>query len=812
MISKIVKNIFNKCINTGNNFYIYNFSYNLNKINQLEKITTNLTISQIKKTITLFKLCVRIGINMNFLLPECFAIVREASKRFLHMRHFDVQILGGIVLHYGGIAEMQTGEGKTIVTTLASCLNVLSYKNVNIITVNDYLAKRDYEWMKPLYDNLDISSGVLLSNSELKDRIKIYKCNIIYGANNEFGFDYLKDNMAYNHQNIMQKNFSFSILDEVDYVLIDEARTPMIISSPKKKCLSIYYNINKIVKSLIYEYEQKNHYYIVDFKLKHVFLTESGYVYLENIFKYSNLLNDCKSLYDYNYIKLVSYIYISLKAHIFYKNNDDYIVSNNDIVLVDEYTGRPMIGKRLGGGLHSAIEAKENLNIKNESLPLISITYQNYFQLYNKISGMTGTALTEENEFKDIYNLHVVSIKQNKLSLRDDYYDLVYLSKREKFVSIVNDIKYCIQLEQPVLVGTISIKDSEYISCLLKHKNIDHDILNAKFYKEESKIIGDAGYPGSITIATNIAGRGTDIVLGGALTNNNASDWLKKRNKVIEVGGLRVIGSERHNARRIDNQLRGRAGRQGDPGSTQFYLSLDDKLIKIFITNKYKSLLNNIKMSPGEIITHPWVNKMIQHAQNKIEIYNFETRKNLLSFDNVISEQRNIIFEQRKRIIQPEFVSIKLANTLIDSIVIIIKCFLFSKNRMHWNIVELETALNREYGLNINIIQWITNHNGLSAKSLNKIIITYFLTCYLNKKSYFGDNVFNFIKQNAFLKVIDAQWEEHLFNIEELGKGIHLRSYGQKNPIQEYKNDAYVIFVNTIENIRKEVISLVLKL
>ena len=657
MLISLLKKIFG----SKNDRTIKKLSKLVDEINNLEPAMVALTEEQIKQKTVEFKQRYKDGESLDQLLPEAFAVVREIANRTLNMRHFDVQLIGGIVLHQGKITEMRTGEGKTLVATLPAYLNALTGKGVHIITVNDYLVKRDAAWMKPIYDALGLTVGTITSeNMSKEEKFIAYQSDVVYGTNNEFGFDYLRDNMAFAQEDLVQRDLYYAIVDEVDSVLIDEARTPLIISGASQETIDLYIKINQIVKPLV-----KGKDFTIDEKTRQIILTEVGHEQVESLLLKEDLLKTGESLYDVANINLMHHVHASLKAHYLFKRDVDYLVKNNEIIIIDEHTGRAMVGRRWSDGIHQAVEAKEGVKVQSESHTLASITFQNYFRLYEKLSGMTGTADTEAYELQHIYGLEVIVIPTNLPCKRTDLADVIYLTTEEKYDAIVADLEDCIKREQPVLVGTSSIENSEFLSNLLVKKKIKHQVLNAKFHAQEAEIISEAGRPGTVTIATNMAGRGTDIVLGGNLKaelskletndpeeiNRRKAAWQERHNKVIALGGLKVIGSERHESRRIDNQLRGRTGRQGDPGISKFYLSLEDNLMRIFVSDTVSGILNKLGLNKGEAITHPLITKAVENAQKKVEGHNFEIRKQLLEFDDVANEQRTIIYQQRSELI-----------------------------------------------------------------------------------------------------------------------------------------------------------------
>lgn len=729
------------------------------------------------------------------LLPLVYAIVREVSFRTLKLRHFDVQILGGIAIYDNKVIEVATGEGKTLIATLPVCLFYLFEKPIHVVTVNDYLAKRDANWMKPIYDFLEISVGVLTSGMSVQDKKNAYKTHVLYGTCSEFGFDYLRDNIVLSKEDKVQNDLSYVIIDEIDSILIDEARTPLIISLPDKFDSKIYLHLNSIAKLLINKID-----FLLDEKNKQVHLTEEGFVKLEFFLRKFNLLSSDAVLYDIANINLLHDINSALKAIYFFKKDIDYLVKDNVILIIDEHTGRIMDGRRWSDGLHQALEAKENVHIRSENQVLASITFQNYFRLYDFLSGMTGTAYTEASEFNNIYSLDVVVIPTNKKCIRIDNPDLVFLEKDIKFKAVINDIKKSHSIGQPILVGTISIAVSEFLSDLLKKISIKHNVLNAKNHELESHIIAEAGRFGSVTIATNMAGRGTDIVLGGHISSIKGCDSYED---VVNLGGLRVIGTERHESRRIDNQLRGRCGRQGDPGSSQFYLSLEDDLVRIFIGDKIFSLINKLNISKNDVISHGLINKSIENAQKKVEAHNFEIRKQLLEFDDIFNEQRIVFYNYRNFIIFNDDISVILNSLFLDIVNLFFDKF-FSSDFLQFD--EIIKKFNFEFGLNFNLVEKIDDVDKLKFD-----LIEYFKKLYFDKKKLVEYKVFCFFEKILFLNVLDVKWKEHLLNLDYLKKGIHLRGYAHQDPKQEYKKESFFLFEEMLRSAKYEFILLFLK-
>ena len=809
----MLNNIAKKLFGTPNERYIKKISFLLDQVNELEEKTKNLSDAELKNNTFKFKEIYKNNKDLDSLLPEAFATVREASKRVLGQRHYDVQIIGGITLHQGKIAEMKTGEGKTLVATLPAYLNALTEKGVHIVTVNDYLASRDSEWMGQIYKFLGLSVGCVIPNLQDEERKKAYNCDILYATNNELGFDFLRDNMKFSFEQMVQRPFNFGIVDEVDSILIDEARTPLIISGPTEDNSDLYKKINTIVPMI------KDEDIEIDEKTKNVTLTEIGNDNIEKILKNKNLLKG-QNLYGPDNVGIVHHVNQAIRANKLFERDTDYIVNQGQVVIIDEFTGRMMEGRRYSDGLHQALEAKENVNIKNENQTLASITFQNYFRMYPKLSGMTGTAATEAPEFIEIYDLEVISIPTHKNMIRADKNDEVYRTAEEKWISVIDSIKEANLNKQPILVGTTSIEKSEMLSKLLKKQKIKHNVLNARNHKEEANIIAQAGVPGAVTIATNMAGRGTDIQLGGnieILYNNKnfteKEEEIFKNNKKIalENGGLLVIGTERHESRRTDNQLRGRSGRQGDPGESKFFLSLEDDLMRIFGTEKLDSVLVKLGLKKGEAITHPWVNRALQKAQEKVEGRNFEIRKNLLKFDDVMNDQRKEIFEQRKDLMKDESISdfiLDIRNEIIEDL---INNNIPEKSYVEqWNINGLINDC-KKLGLNLPIKEW-SEKDGITENEI-KILIKEEAEKKINDKiKTFGKDNMNKIEKQIMLQVVDQNWKEHLLQLDQLRQGIGLRAYAQRDPLNEYKSEAFNLFHNMLNNIRNQVTAILLNI
>ena len=820
MIGKIAKKVFG----SRNQRILSRYKKIVTRTNQLEDQVTALSDAELTAKTAEFKQRLQEGTELDDLIPEAFAVVREAGRRVLNMRHFDVQLLGGLVLHNGNIAEMRTGEGKTLVATLPVYLNALMGRGVHVVTVNDYLARRDAEWMGKLYNFLGMSVGVIVAGLADQERQLAYAADITYGTNNEFGFDYLRDNMKFAADQRVQRDLFFAVVDEVDSILIDEARTPLIISGPTNDSSELYLQVDKIVPSLVrQESEESEGDYFVDEKSKQVFLSEEGHQHIEELLVNAKLLEPTDSLYDVANISLLHHTNASLRAHALFQKNVDYIVRNDEIVIVDEFTGRTMPGRRWSEGLHQAIEAKEGVKIQNENQTLASITFQNYFRLYEKLSGMTGTADTEAFEFQQIYGLEVVVVPTHKDMIRDDRGDLVYLTLHEKFNAIIDDVVDCVNRGQPVLVGTASIDSSEHLSNLLAKAKIEHQVLNAKQHASESHIIAQAGRPGTVTIATNMAGRGTDIVLGGNVeaevedlgedpdslqVDELKTNWNRHHETVLQAGGLHIIGTERHESRRIDNQLRGRAGRQGDPGSSRFYLSLEDNLMRIFASDKVRTLMQKLGMEEGESIEHPWVTKAIENAQRKVESHNFDIRKHLLEYDDVASDQRKVIYEQRNDLMSSDDISDNIEAISYDVLENIIDMYI-TPNSMEeqWDVEGLTKALHKEFGLEVPLQQWLDRDDNLYEETLRQRIHASVKNILDEKQQLIGAEMMRKFEKDVMLQVLDSKWKEHLAAMDYLRQSIGLRGYAQKNPKQEYKREAFEMFQQMLEEIKQDTIS-----
>jgi preprotein translocase subunit SecA len=800
----MIGNFIKKIIGSRNSRIIKDYKVIVKTINDLEKKYKNISDSELKSLTSSLRDRYAKSPNLDDLLPDAFAIVREASLRTLGMSHFDEQLMGGIALHQGKISEMKTGEGKTLVSTLPAYLNSLTGNPVYIVTVNDYLAERDSKWMGVIYEYLGLSVGYINSNIPPSSRGEIYQSDIIYGTNNEFGFDYLRDNMAMSKDDKNQSILSYAIIDEVDSVLIDEARTPLIISGSNNKINNTYAKINKIIK--IFLNKNDTDLYSIEEKQKSVALSEMGQSAIEKILLDNNLIKSSEDIYSTDNIQLFSHIDSALKAHLIYKKDIDYVIENNEIVIIDEFTGRKMSGRRWSEGLHQAIEAKENVSIKQENQTYASITFQNYFRMFNKICGMTGTADTEAEEFQQIYNLEVVQIPPNRKLIRNDKVDLVFLTEKEKYAYILKEITDIHGTGQPILVGTTSVDASENISKYLKKNKIKHNVLNAKYHQKEAEIIQNAGALNSITIATNMAGRGTDIVLGGYKDNINADEWVKNNKKVKSLGGLYVMGTERHESRRIDNQLRGRAGRQGDPGVSRFFLSLEDNLMRIFASDKVSEIMKKLGMQDGEAIEHKWVSKSIENAQRRVEAHNFDIRKTLLEYDDISNEQRKLIYQQRDFILDNDADNL-LKNIISNFVADYIELNVDSSNMQNTKFTELNGSIKSDFLLDINFEEFIKD-NILDFDELKNILVSMlFDKIKLNTSNITNDENNTLIK-NICLAVIDEEYRNHLSSMDYLRQSIGLRGYAQKNPKNEYKRESFEMFNIMLMEISKEILKI----
>jgi preprotein translocase subunit SecA len=829
MISGLLKKIFG----SRNDRLIKQYSVTVRQINALEAGIGALSDDDLRGKTAEFKTRIANGETLDALLPEAFAVVREAGKRALGMRHFDMQLVGGMVLHYGKIAEMRTGEGKTLVATLPSYLNALAGNGVHVVTVNDYLASRDAEWMGRLHRFLGLTVGVNLSQMDHEAKQAAYAADITYGTNNEFGFDYLRDNMVYTSGERVQRKLSFAIVDEVDSILIDEARTPLIISGQAEDHTELYVRMNQVAPMLERCLEENGPGdFWVDEKGHQVLMSEAGHEHAEEILARVGLLPDGGSLYDAANILLIHHLYAALRAHNLFHKDQHYVVQNGEVIIVDEFTGRLMSGRRWSDGLHQAVEAKEGAKIQNENQTLASITFQNYFRMYGKLSGMTGTADTEAYEFQQIYGLETVVVPTNQPMQRIDNNDQIFRTAKEKHDAIVADVRACRERGQPVLVGTTSIENSELLSALLDHEKIPHQVLNAKQHAREAEIVIQAGRPGMVTIATNMAGRGTDIVLGGSIEKQISlirddeaiatadkdaqigqirADWQKLHDQVVSAGGLHIVGSERHESRRIDNQLRGRSGRQGDPGSSRFYLALDDALLRIFAGDRLKSIMERLKMPDGEAIEHPLVSRSLESAQRKVEARNFDIRKQLLEYDDVSNDQRKVIYAQRNELLETDDIS--------ETITAMRQGVLHDAFRLHvpaesveeqWDLPTLEKALAADLQLQVPVVEWFGNEPNLGDEEMLQRIVKVADEAYAAKLDLVGIDSFHQFERNVMLQSLDTHWREHLAALDHLRQGIHLRGYAQKNPKQEYKREAFELFERLLDAVRVDVTRLLM--
>jgi len=823
----MLNTVLKKFVGSRNQRVVRRMARQVARINALEADMQALTDEQLRAKTDEFRQRLADGATLEGLLPEAFAVVREAARRVLGMRHFDVQLIGGIVLHQGKIAEMKTGEGKTLVATLSVYLNALPGEGVHVVTVNDYLAGRDAEWMGRVYRFLGLTVGVIAAGQEQNDKREAYACDVVYGTNNEFGFDYLRDNMAFSIDEKVQRKLNYAIVDEVDSILIDEARTPLIISGPTDDDPDLYRKINELVPNLTKQEEEDGPGdFSVDEKLKQVYLTEDGHHKVERLMRKQGLLKEEDNLYDAANIILMHHLNAALRAHALYQRDIDYIVTNNEVVIVDEFTGRTMPGRRWSDGLHQAVEAKEGVPIQQENQTLASITFQNFFRLYDKLAGMTGTADTEAVEFEEIYSLEVVVIPTNEPVIRKDLPDQIYMTVQDKFEAVAREIEEESGKGRPVLVGTASIEASEYLSQALHKRKIKHEVLNAKQHEREAEIIAQAGRPGTVTIATNMAGRGTDIVLGGNLDaelekidpeDTAAREavkkaWEQRHQQVVDAGGLHVIGSERHESRRIDNQLRGRSGRQGDPGSTRFYLALEDNLMRIFTPPKMQGMLQKLGMEEGEAIEHRWVTRAIESAQKKVENHNFDVRKQLLEYDDVANDQRKVIYEQRNELMASDDVSEIVENIRGEVVDNMISTYIPPQSLEElWDVAGLTEALKNEFGVELDIQGWLDAEHDLDEEGLRERIRDHIVDVYEQKKEQVGEVVMKQFEKAVILQVLDTLWREHLAAMDYLRQGIHLRGFAQVDPKQEYKREGYRMMEDMLERLKHDVVSVLSK-
>ena len=824
MISNVLKKVFG----SRNDRLLKRYNHTVRGINALEPELQKLDDAALRARTDAFRARVASGESLDAILPEAFATVREASRRVLGMRHFDAQLLGGIALHHGKIAEMRTGEGKTLMATLPAYLNALAGEGVHVVTVNDYLASRDAAWMGRVYQFLGLAVGVNLTQMEHALKQQAYAADITYGTNNEFGFDYLRDNMVYQTADRVQRRLAFAIVDEVDSILIDEARTPLIISGQAEEHTDLYVKVDALVPLLERQKaEDGPGDFSVDEKAHQVLLTEAGHEKAEQLLTGAGLLPEGGSLYDASNILLMHHVYAALRAHALFHRDQHYVVQNGEIVIVDEFTGRLMAGRRWSDGLHQAVEAKEGVAIQKENQTLASITFQNYFRMYRKLAGMTGTADTEAYEFQHIYSLETVIIPTHRPMVRQDRMDQVFRTGREKFQAILDDIKDCRERGQPVLVGTTSIENSELLSAMLEKERLPHQVLNAKQHAREAEIVAQAGRPGMITIATNMAGRGTDIVLGGNPDPDIAriqadaslapeerqqreqairSQWQELHDQVVSVGGLHIVGTERHESRRVDNQLRGRSGRQGDPGSSRFYLSLEDPLLRIFASDRVAAIMDRLKMPEGEAIEHPWVTRAIENAQRKVEARNFDIRKQLLEYDDVANDQRKVIYQQRNELLESQDVSEAVKGLRHGAIQALVEAHVPRESvEEQWDVPGLHKALAAEYALDVPLQQWLQDDASLDAEALCARVLEAADQAYAAKTALVDPHAWHQYERAIMLQSVDQHWREHLAALDHLRQGIHLRGYAQKNPKQEYKREAFELFSLLLSTVRDEV-------
>ncbi|RLM32224.1 preprotein translocase subunit SecA [Brenneria salicis] len=824
----MVMNILTKIFGSRNDRTLRRMRKNVDVINRLEPAMEALSDEELKAKTTEFRARLEKGEALESLLPEAFAVVREASKRVFGMRHFDVQLIGGMVLNERCIAEMRTGEGKTLTATLPAYLNALTGRGVHVVTVNDYLAQRDAENNRPLFEFLGLSVGINLPGMPSPAKREAYAADITYGTNNEYGFDYLRDNMAFSPEDRVQRKLYYALVDEVDSILIDEARTPLIISGPAEDSSELYTRVNTIIPHLIRQEKEDSDtfhgegHFSVDEKSRQVNLTERGLVLVEELLVKEGIMDEGESLYSPTNIMLMHHVTAALRAHVLFTRDVDYIVKDGEVIIVDEHTGRTMQGRRWSDGLHQAVEAKEHVTIQNENQTLASITFQNYFRLYEKLAGMTGTADTEAFEFSSIYKLDTIVVPTNRPMIRKDLPDLVYMTEQEKIDAIIEDIKERTEKGQPVLVGTISIEKSEVISHALEKADIKHSVLNAKFHAMEADIVAQAGQSGAVTIATNMAGRGTDIVLGGSwqaeidhLENPDEQQiaaikaaWQERHDAVLAAGGLHIIGTERHESRRIDNQLRGRSGRQGDPGSSRFYLSMEDALMRIFASDRVSNMMRKLGMKPGEAIEHPWVTKAIANAQRKVESRNFDIRKQLLEYDDVANDQRRAIYTQRNELLDVSDISETINSIREDVFKVTIDSYIPPQSLEEmWDTEGLEQRLKNDFDLDMPIKAWLDKEPELHEETLRERIFQQAIDMYQRKEAIVGSEVMRNFEKGVMLQTLDSLWKEHLAAMDYLRQGIHLRGYAQKDPKQEYKRESFSMFAAMLESLKYEVIS-----
>lgn len=829
-----VTTIVTKIIGSSNQRTVRKLSKIVKGINALESKYQSLKDEDFKGLTEQFKQRVVNGETLEALLPEVFAVAREAAKRSLGLRPFDVQLMGGIVLNANRIAEMKTGEGKTLTALLPCYLNALSGKGVHVVTVNDYLARRDSDWSRPFYTLLGMTVGVNIPGMNPEEKRAAYACDVTYGTNNEFGFDYLRDNMAYSLEQKVQRELNYALVDEVDSVLIDEARTPLIISGAAENSSKLYQAVDKLIPGLIFqEKEDTETYtgegdYTLDLKIKQAYLTERGQIKIENSLVKAGLLKEGDKLFSSEHITLLHHVMAALRAHTLFKRDVDYVVEDGEVLIIDEHTGRKMLGRRWSEGLHQAIEAKEGVEIHSENQTLASITFQNYFRMYKKLAGMTGTADTEAYEFQQIYGLQTVVLPTNRPMIRNDMPDLIYLTEDDKYKAIVNDIKETIAKGRPVLVGTISIENSEKLSHLLDKLGIKHQVLNAKFHEKEAYIVAQAGRPGTVTIATNMAGRGTDIILGGNLKADIdelgenptpeqiakvKADWQKRHDDVLKAGGLHIIGSERHESRRIDNQLRGRAGRQGDPGSSRFYLSMDDNLMKLFGSEKLKNFMKKMGMDDGQPLEHKFITRAIESAQRKVETRNFDIRKNLLEYDDVANEQRKVIYEERNALLEGKDIS-ETIHTIFEDVLDNVISDYIQPNSLpeQWDLEGLQKRLASVYNLDAPVVQWMKENDKLVENDIREKIIALGHEMYQKKCDVIGPENQKQLEKQVMLQCIDTLWKEHLAAMDYMRQGIGLQGYAQKNPKNEYKIQSFNLFSKMLDNLKDQVVSILCRI
>ncbi|HEY0768314.1 MAG TPA: preprotein translocase subunit SecA [Steroidobacteraceae bacterium] len=824
-----MRQLLTRVFGSRNERIIRGYARAVRSANQLEPQIKELSDEALRARTEEFRTRLKAGATLDELLPEAFAVVREAARRTLKMRHFDVQLIGGITLHKGMISEMRTGEGKTLVATLPAFLNALSGEGVHIVTVNEYLAQRDADWMGPVYRFLGLTVGVIKNAQSPQEKRAAYACDITYGTNNEFGFDYLRDNLAFRLEDRVQRSLSFAVVDEVDSILIDEARTPLIISGPAEESTELYLRINELVPRLTRQQQEEGPGdFALEEKTKQVHITEAGHEHVEQLMLQAGLLKEGESLYDPTNIRLMHHLNAALRAHALYKRDVEYIVRGGEVIIVDEFTGRTMPGRRWSDGLHQAVEAKEGVRVREENQTVASITFQNYFRLYKKLSGMTGTADTEAPEFMQIYGLEVVVIPTHQPMVRKDNPDLVYLTQSDKFKAIIEDIRECVTREQPVLVGTTSIETSEFLSGLLQKEAVEHQVLNAKQHEREAHIIAQAGRPGTVTIATNMAGRGTDIVLGGNLVAELAgageideptqaelrAAWQARHDKVLAAGGLHIVGTERHESRRIDNQLRGRSGRQGDPGSSRFYLSMEDNLMRIFGDPlRTQRLLKMAGMKEGEVIESGMLTRQIEKAQRKVESHNFDIRKNLLLFDDVANDQRKVVYSQRTEIMGTEDLSSAIAGLMEDSVGLLLDQHLPKHAApADWDLQGLSDAVLRDFNVRVDANSWLTKEPELEEQVLRERVVRAVIEAYDAKVARIGAPIMRHVEKDVMLRMLDQHWREHLGAMDYLRQGIHLRGYAQKDYRFEFKREAFELFSAMLDRIKFETSALMAKI